>query len=144
MNEKFYPISVCLILIQNGQILLQKRKNTGYADDLYGLPAGKINPPNESATQAVIREAKEELGIDIETAWLEFTSIIHGKDCGREGAAFFFKASKYEGSIQNKEPDKCAYLKFFALEALPKQMIPYMRQGMENTLNGISFSEIGW
>lgn len=144
MNDKFYPISVCLILIQKDQILLQKRKNTGYADDLYGLPTGKINPPNESATQAMIREAKEELGIHLEPLWLTFTSVVYAKDCGREGAAFFFKASQYEGTIQNKEPDKCDHLKFFPLKALPKQMIPYMRCGLENAFNGISFSEFGW
>lgn len=144
MDEKFYPISVCLILIEDGQILLQKRKNTGYADGLYGLSTGKIHPPNESATQGLIREAKEELGIHLEASWLEFTSAIHGKSHGREGIALFFKISRYEGIIQNKEPDKCDHLKFFHLETLPKELIPYMRCGIENTLNGVSFAEYGW
>lgn len=141
--ENYYPISVHLILLQNDRILLQKRKNTGYADNLYGLPAGKIDP-NESATQAMIREAKEELGICLKTSWLELTSIVHGKDSGREGVAFFFKTSQYEGVIENKEPDKCEYLKFFQIQALPDGLVPYMKCGIENTLNKIIFSEFGW
>lgn len=144
MDEKFYPISVCLILIEDGQILLQKRKNTGYADGLYGLPTGKIHPPNESATKAMIREAKEELGIHLEPRWLKFTTVVHGKDVAREGIALFFKTSHYEDILQNQEPDKCDHLKFFHLEALPKELIPYMRCGIENTLKGVSFSEHGW
>ena len=141
--ENYYPISVHLILLNNSCILLQKRKDTGYADNLYGLPAGKINP-NESATQAMIREAKEELGIHLKVEWLELGSIVHGRDDQREGVAFFFKASKYEGVIENKEPDKCACLKFFDLNSLPSDFIPYMKTGIENTLKGVFFSEFGW
>ncbi len=141
--QNYCAISVHLILLKDNKILLQKRKNTGYADALYGLPAGKINP-NESATKAMIREAKEELGIHLRASWLELTSIVHGKEDEGDGIAFFFKTIQYEGVIENKEPDKCEHLKFFHLDSLPIELIPYMRCGIQNTLNKIVFSEFGW
>ncbi len=136
-------LSVHLILLKNHEILFQKRKNTGYSDALYGLPAGKIDP-NERATQAMIREAREELGIHLKPSWLELTSIVHGKEDEREGVAFFFKAIQYEGIIENKEPDKCERLQFFHPDSLPVELIPYMRCGIENTINKVIFSEFGW
>jgi hypothetical protein len=37
----------------------------------------------------MIREAKEELEIHLESKWLELTSIIHKKNPQRKGVAFF-------------------------------------------------------
>ena len=56
--------SVYLLFIKDGKILLLRRANTGYEDGNYGLVAGHLDA-HESLTNAAIREAKEESGVDI-------------------------------------------------------------------------------
>jgi ADP-ribose pyrophosphatase YjhB (NUDIX family) len=65
MQEKFKLIaSVYLLFVKDDKILLLRRCNTGYEDGNYGLVAGHLDA-HESLTQAAIREAKEESGVDI-------------------------------------------------------------------------------
>lgn len=62
MNQR--PVLTVLFgIIDNDEILLLKRKKQPYAG-LWGMLAGKIEF-GESPEQAVIREAKEESGLDI-------------------------------------------------------------------------------
>lgn len=63
----------------NNQVetLFQKRKNIGYCDGFYDLSASGHVDENESMKQAMCREAKEELGIDINVEDLEFVCMIH-------------------------------------------------------------------
>lgn len=58
------PVSVHLLLRKDNKILLMRRKNTGFADGMYSMPAGKLEP-KESVEDAIIREAREEINIDI-------------------------------------------------------------------------------
>lgn len=137
------PVSVHLILINDGQLLLLRRQNTGFADGLWGLPAGGLDG-DESVSSALMREAYEEAGIILQREWLRVSSILHRKDEDWESIEFFFMTSHYEGPIENREPDKCASLQFFPLNHLPENMIPYVKEGIENSLHGIYFQESGW
>ena len=62
MKERFkLVITVGLVLLNDkGQVLLQKRCNTGYMDGKYGLVAGHLEK-DESLVDGIIREAKEEI-----------------------------------------------------------------------------------
>ena len=84
MKERFLTRSaVILMLIRNTdkgeEILLQKRKNTGYMDGYYDLSASGHVEKDESMTSALIREAKEEIGIDIMSEDIEFVTMMHTK-----------------------------------------------------------------
>ena len=57
--------SVYLILERDGKILLGRRCNTGFLDGHYGLAAGHAEA-YETFREAMVREAKEEIGIDID------------------------------------------------------------------------------
>jgi 8-oxo-dGTP pyrophosphatase MutT (NUDIX family) len=54
------------LLLENekGECLFIRRFNTGWSDGYYSLPAGHIEA-NESPLRAVIREVKEEIGLDL-------------------------------------------------------------------------------
>ena len=64
MTRCTHLIAVYLILIEDDKILLQRRFNTGYKDGNYSLPAGHLDD-NESITQALVREVKEEIDLDL-------------------------------------------------------------------------------
>lgn len=89
LNEKFKIISaVHLLLIRDGKILLLRRMNTGFYDGSYSVIAGHLDG-GETATSAMIREAKEESGITINSKSLKMVHVMHRKS-SEERVDFFF------------------------------------------------------
>ncbi len=127
MNDRFKMIaSVYVLFERDGKILMSRRANTGYEDGNYGLVASHVED-NESLTQAAIREAKEEAGVDIAPEDLEVKTTMHRKQNDIR-VDFFFVAKKWKGEITNMEPDRCDDLSWFSLDELPPNTIPYTRQ----------------
>lgn len=58
------------IIIENGQILVMKRIKQG--NEYYTLVGGRLNA-DETPEQAVIREVREETGLEVTSAQLVFT-----------------------------------------------------------------------
>ena len=137
------PVAVYLILRQNHKILLLLRKNTGYEDGRYGVVAGHLEK-NETVTQAMMREAYEEANIIIHPQDLKVKCVMHRKSSDREMIDYFFECFKWKGTITNKEPEKCAALKFFDVKQLPNNIIPYIKTGIDNIAAKIFFTEFGW
>lgn len=142
--ERFKLVTaVHLILIEDEQILLQRRYNTGYEDGNYSIVAGHIDG-NESVIKAMQREALEEAGIKIKEEDLEIVHVMHRKTPNRESIDYFLTCKRYDGKITIMEKDKCDELKFYKLDNLPKNVIPYIRKGIESYLNNKPFSIYGW
>ena len=148
MKERFKTNSaVILMLVREGEngkeILLQKRKNTGYSDGYYDYGACGHVEKNESMTMTICREAKEELDIDIEPKDLEFVCLIHKKteEIYYNG---YFTAKKWKGIPRINEPEKNEELKWVNINNLPKNMINDRMMAMENYKKGIKYSEFGW
>ena len=140
--EKF-PLSVHLILELDDKILFIKRKNTGYEDGKYSLPAGKVEK-NESVYDAIVRETREEIGIDILKDEVEIIHVLHrrGDDYGR--IDYFFKTSKWRGKVFNAEPDKCDEVKWMIGNEAYVEYIPYIRTVLKLIYEKKFFSIIGW
>lgn len=142
--ERFKLVTaVHLILIENEKILLQRRYNTGYEDGNYSVVAGHIDG-NESVIKAMQREALEEAGIKINEEDLEIVHVMHRKTPDRESIDYFLNCKKYDGKITIMEKDKCDELKFYDLDNLPNNVIPYVRKGIESYLKNEPFSIYGW
>ena len=131
-----------LILIRDTKILLLRRFNTGYQDGKYSVVAGHLDG-NETFIQAMVREAKEEAGIDVSEKQLRMVHVTHRKS-EEERIDFFFEATKWESEPKIMETNKCDDLSWFPIIQLPQNMIPYVKAGIENYRNKISFSEFGW
>ncbi len=141
MRSRF-PAAVHIFFIRNESVLLLRRFNTGWEDGKYSVPAGHIET-GETVIEAAIREAREEVGIGLKPSALEVVHVMHRK-AEDERIDFFLVANTWVGEITNREPGKCDDLSWYALNALPKNMIPYVRQGLLNTQNGLLYSEYGW
>ncbi len=143
-NERFKIIPTAhLILMKDDKILLLRRFNTGYEDGNYSVVAGHLEG-NETFTEAMIREAKEEADIDIRPEDLETVHVMHRKVPTEERVDFFIRANKWEGEIKNMEPERCNELKWFTLDNLPTNVIPYVKHAIDYIKNGIFYSEYGW
>lgn len=143
MTKRFGQISTShLFLIQDNKILLLKRFQTGYRDGEYSVPAGHIEE-NESATQTMVREAKEEAGIDIKAKDLVMVHVMHRRENDKR-IDFFFTAEKWKGEPKIKEPHKCNDLGWFKLDKLPRNIVPYIRQAINCVFKKQVFSEYGW
>lgn len=133
-----------LVLKKDGKVLLVKRQNSGYCDGQWSLPAGHVEA-GENFTQALIREMKEELGIELTIADLRLAHINHRKaEDKSERVNAFFLAEKWVGEIQNKEPEKCSALEWFPLDALPEDAVPYVREILGDIQTGVWYGEEGW
>ncbi len=140
-KERFKIIpSVYLILIRDNKILLSRRFNTGYRDGNYSLPAGHLEK-NETFTQGVIREVKEEIGISLDAKDLNLVHTMCRMIPGDERADFFFTVEKWQGEPKNMEPDKCDDLSWFDLNNLPQNIVLYVKQAINSILNNVIFSE---
>lgn len=126
------PISVQLILENENKILLMKRKNTGYEDGKYSLPGGHVES-NEEIRKALIREAKEEIGIHMEVQDVEFYKVMHRKvNTEQEYVDFIFKANHWTGNVTNEEKDKCEEIIWVNKEEIPENTLSFIPQILKN------------
>jgi ADP-ribose pyrophosphatase YjhB (NUDIX family) len=131
-----------LILVKDGKILLLRRFNTGWGDGNYSVIAGHLDG-NETFLQAMIREAREEAGIELSQEDLEVVHVVHRKS-NEERIDFFILAKKWKGDPKNMEPHKCDDLNWFEMDKLPENTIPYIRQAIGCFRKGVFYSEHGW
>ena len=136
------PVAVHLLLVKDGKILLLRRFNTDYEDGKYSIVAGHIDG-DEDAKTAMIREAKEEAGIEITRNNIKFASVMHRKS-EDERIDFFFIADSWNGEVTNMEPQKCDDLSWFVIDNLPSDIIPYIQRAIENYISGVQFDVFGW
>ena len=101
---------------------------------------------NESMKMATIREAKEELGIEVKMEDLEFMSMLHTYTTNT-GDIYYnvhFKTTKWKNEPKVNEPNKCEQIKWFAIHNLPENVIEQRRQAIQNYKNHIPYDEYGW
>jgi 8-oxo-dGTP pyrophosphatase MutT (NUDIX family) len=96
----------------------------------------------ESLRATAVREMREELGIELAEASLEVLGVVHRRsDTNR--IDFFLRAQAWLGEPQIAEPNKCDDLRWFARNALPAAIVPYVRDALTAGA-GPWISESGW
>lgn len=143
-NKERYkmPVSVQILLFnENGEVLLLKRKKTGFGDSKYGFIGGHVEK-GENVKKAIIREVKEEIGVEIAENDLKFRNIMNRKvNQDVEYIDFIFIAKKWKGNIRNMEPEKCSELKWCSLNKLPNNILDFEKYIIDNNKVYLDF---GW
>ncbi len=126
------------------QILLHRRKNTGYQDGKWDIAASGHVDEGETAKMAVVRECAEELGIDVKIKDLSFVHLSHrvSNTGGRTYYDIYFVVNKYHGIPKVIEPDKCSELRWFKIDDLPNEIIDIRKIALDNYRNDIQYSEV--
>lgn len=137
------PIAVHIILKKNDKIFLLKRKNTGFKDSQWSLPAGRVEK-KESLIQAAIRETKEETGVKIGAKDLSEPLIMHYCDKRGERIYAFFICNSWIGEPKNVEPGKCSQAAWFNIKNLPPKTIKHVKKAIKTIEKGKKYIEFGF
>ena len=141
MRHPGIPTGVHVLLERGGEVLLMRRAGTGCFDGLYSLPGGHVEE-GESLRATAVREMREELGIELAEDALAVLGVVHRRsDTNR--IDFFLRAQVWLGSPRIAEPNKCDDLRWFALDALPTAIVPYVRDALAAGA-GPWIAESGW
>ena len=123
------------------EVLLQLRQNTGH---WAAAAAGHVER-GETAYEAARREAREELGIDHLELRFEFTMQRTRRDLAiDERVDFFFTAPSWTGEPRIMEPQKCAELRWCALDDLPDPVVPHEASALASLGKGEAYLTFGF
>lgn len=144
MEERYCSKLVTDLMLtreKNGkkEILLSLRKNTGYRDGEYELPGGHVDA-GEDLMHSMVREAKEELLIDIKEEDLKIIHILHHYTGDRVN--FILTTDVYEGIPSIGEPDQCQKLEWFSIDDLPKNTMKKIKKSIEKINSNIFYSSL--
>lgn len=141
-DRGFNYVNVYVLLKKEDKVLLLLRKNTGYMDGFYGLAAGHVEK-GESAKEAAVREAYEEVGVHLQPEDLKPVYVMH-RNTERVNVDIFFECTRWKGEVINHEPHKCESIAFFPLRKLPSNTMPYLVHALSDIQQGVIYSELGW
>lgn len=146
-SERHRTLLAVFLILQreDGRILLLRRAGTGYMDGKLGLPSGHVDG-NEPAEQALQREAKEEVGVDVTLQDLKHALTMHrlAEVKTHEYIDLFFTAQKWQGEPVDNEPNKCSELVWAESHHLPDDMVSPVRTALERIAAGETYSSLGF
>lgn len=123
-------LGVNIAIIQDGKILLTKRRDF----EVWCLPGGEVDD-GESIAQAALREAQEEVGLEVK---LERLVGIHSRPqwLSRGAHVVLFAAKISDGELRI-QPQEVLDARFFSRDDLPGQMLLGHKQQVMDALDGI-------
>jgi len=116
------------------QVLLQRRQGAGYMDGWWACAAAGHVEAGESVLTAAVREAQEELGVQIAPEDLEPVATVHRTTASHEPIEermdFFFAVRRWEGQPHIAEPDKASDLQWWPMDQPPEHLVPHEAQAL--------------
>jgi 8-oxo-dGTP diphosphatase len=137
VNHKFVEVSAALIF-HGGKLLITQRHANSHLGGLWEFPGGK-REPGESFEACLVREIREELGVEIAVGRI-FEEISH--DYPEKSVHLkFFLCWLLSGEPQ---PLDCAAVKWIGKPELQTHDFPAADARLLDKLSGCEFSGTGW
>ncbi|MFE6977131.1 NUDIX domain-containing protein [Streptomyces sp. NPDC057682] len=138
-------VGVHLYLEHDGQVLLGLRHpNSAYPGGSWHVPAAHCEA--EAATACLVRGAYEEAGLVIDPADVDLVHTVHMREQPTDPPQIqlYFRARRWEGTPQLREPDKCVRWEWRNAKDLPEPIVPCTRAAIDGIRAGRSYTELGW
>ncbi len=128
-------VVACALVDPDGRVLLARRPEGKPMAGLWEFPGGKVQP-GETPEAALIRELKEELGIDVEASCLApFTFASHPLGDGsapRHLLMPLYLCRRWEGAVRAREGQALAWvrpqrLRDYAMPPADKPLVAMLR-----------------
>ena len=126
-----------LILNDKNEVLLMKRgKKSKNEAGFWNKPGGTVEF-GETVENAVKRETKEELGIDVEPIkFINFTNHII-KSENQHWVSLNYLVKIVKGEPRNMEPEKTDEIKWFSFDNLPENMTQTTREPIQEYIKSL-------
>ena len=103
-------VAACALIDSDGRVLLARRPEGKPMAGLWEFPGGKL-VPGETPEEALIRELREELGIDVSAACLApFAFASHPLD-GRHLLMPLYLCRRWSGTVEGREGQALAWVR---------------------------------
>ena len=109
-------VVAAVIADESGRVLLARRPRGTHMEGLWEFPGGKVGA-RESPAPALVREIREELGVDVEVG-RPLTFAVHSEP-GLEILLLFFRASIVAGDPTPLEGQELRWAEVDRLRRLP-------------------------
>jgi 8-oxo-dGTP diphosphatase len=135
------PVVGLILKAKDAKVLFVLRQHTGWMDGYYMLPGGHVEE-GESFSQAICREAHEELGIELKQSDLKhaITNQYYYDEGVRVSITFI--AESWTATPINNEPDRHSEIAWFDPGNLPDNVVS--KNLLENIAAGKNYIENGW
>lgn len=130
---------------EQGRVLLGLRHpDSAFAGNTWHFPAGHC--AQEPAIACLLRETLEETGLVIDPADVEYAHTVHLVDSpgARPRVGLVFRARRWTGALEVREPDKCLAWQWWHPDELPERIVAYTRAAIEGITAGHLYTEMGW
>jgi 8-oxo-dGTP diphosphatase len=134
-------IDVHVLLVRDDQLLLTRRRDVDPAFDglWHPFPPASSRQENPSSTPRPARSKKR--SVSWSSPPIRHGHTLHVNGSGSEPRlGLFFETRHWLGEPGNREPDKCSAVRWFDLDALPDELIPYPASGINAYRTGLPFS----
>ncbi|WP_415838837.1 8-oxo-dGTP diphosphatase MutT, partial [Roseomonas mucosa] len=109
-GSRLLLVSACALIDADGRVLLARRPEGKALAGLWEFPGGKVDP-GETPEAALIRELREELGIDVaETCLAPFAFASHAYD-GFHLLMPLYLCRRWEGTPESREGQALAWVR---------------------------------
>lgn len=109
----------------------------------WNVPGGH-GEPGEDAVSAAVRELREEVGLQVETSWLNFAGVSHYRPPTRsEKVSFTFCCTRWVGLPTIREPAKFSSLAWWPRTEIPSLAMPQAKEAIRLADSPLYFSTYG-
>ena len=114
-NERTELMNICMIYDDQGNVLMQNRRKKVWPGVTF--PGGHVEP-GESLVLSVIREIKEETGLDIKNVKLCGVKEWFEED-GTRAMVFFYRTGDYSGTLRSSREGEVFWAPLDKLDEYP-------------------------